>query len=172
MQTEVTEVRSMGSSLNNDQQELELIDLENEDNPQQEVNPTFDTRDRRIRPTAATGERPIAPMLPAFVRELNKDVQHLISGSRPRAAFGVRTPMTSATFLDTSGEQRDMFLPGEVVPSEEYFTNRRKSHPLFSRPQLTVPGLRTNDQKVLDDWVKRQKLAEHASDSELDSDFE
>lgn len=164
-QVQAIESMSVSSSLINDQQELELIDLENEDQPV-ERKPTVvvSNRKRRARPYAAFGERPLGPMLPLCVEELNNDIQGLISeGSSSNS--GVTPPAKSSTLLDNRHDPANdvvHILPGEVIPSGN--TGVRKAQQIVSRPQLTVPGIRTMDQRKLDVWMRRQALAEIARD--------
>lgn len=128
--------------------------------------------DIRIQHAAPSSESQSASTLPPFMQDLNRDVNELYLGqqgpatvlypSRPKAAFGERTPMKRTTLQNTNGEQMDMVLPGEAVPSDYYFGSKRKTNPFLARPQLTAPGIKTKDQKPLDDWMNRQKLTEHA----------
>ena len=158
--------------LADDEQEIELIDID-KDEEDEESHP-IDTRNRKLRPKAAKGERSITPNLPSFVMELDNDVEKLLTGQstsesmmstrvRPKAAKGVRTPMKCQTMKTADRIINDTALPGEVVPSYGYILKKK---PVLSRPQLTVPAIRTAEQKYLDSWMQRQIHAEHASDSE------
>ncbi|CAC5389211.1 unnamed protein product [Mytilus coruscus] len=73
--------------------------------------------------------------------------------ARPKAEKGVRTSMNIADV-----GMKYFSLPGEGVQSDEYLS--RAKMPLTSRPQLTVPAVKTVEQIYLDNWRYRHMDAE------------